>query len=278
MLKKLFTCLLALIAMFCLNACEDKKTSSQSESSLRVGSEFAYVPYNWEEDKASEKTVPIENHQGFYGDGYDIQIAKLIGQNLDKKVIFLKIPFEGLMQALNNGQIDIIVSGMLDSPEHKQAAAFSKTYAVVPTEYTVLVNADSKYAKATKLEELKDASILGQRGTRLDTVIDQIPSVNHISPVDTIPAMLDRLLKGTVDGIVINKETVGVYTEEHKNLKGLNFAKGDGFKLDFSGICVGVRKDDKKMLDGVNKALAKIPESQRKEIFESATKRAEKFN
>lgn len=74
------------------------------------------------------------------------------------------------------------------------------------------MNKDSAYAGATSLEELSGASILGQRGTRLDTVIDQIPGVNHISPVDTIPAMLDRLLKGTVDGIVINRETVEVYT------------------------------------------------------------------
>ena len=54
--------------------------------------------------------------------------------------------------------------------------------------------------------------------------------------------MLDRLLKGTVDGIVINRETVQVYTSQYEELIGLTFDEGEGFELDFSGICVGVRK------------------------------------
>ena len=240
---------------------------------MRIGCEFAYVPYNWEEDSATEYSAPIENHEGFYGDGYDVQIAKLVAEAMGKEPVFVKVSFDGLMQALNNGQIDIVVSGMLDSPEHRQAADFSDTYAVTKTEYTVLVNKDSSYAGATSLEELRGASLLGQRGTRLDTVIDQIPGVKHISPVDTIPAMLDRLLKGTVDGIVINRETVDVYTSQYEELTGLTFEEGKGFELDFSGICVGVRKGDTELLEEVNAALDEISEADRTALFDAAVER-----
>lgn len=287
-MKKGFMLLAALFAaMAVLGAgCGQKQQAEQIETAesadtdadtIRIGAEFAYVPYNWEEDAESEYNVPIENHEGFFGDGYDMQIAKKIAENMGKKPVFVKISWDGLMQALDAGQIDMIVSGMLDSPEHKQAADFSETYAVSGTEYTVLVNKKSPYAGARSIQELKGASLLGQKGTRLDTVIDQIEGVNHVSPVDTIPAMLDRLVKGTVDGIVINRETVDVYTAQYPELMGLSFDEGKGFALDFSGICVGIKKGNAELLGQVNGALDKISTEDRRKMFDEAQERAAKY-
>lgn len=89
-----------------------------------LAASLPYVPYNWEEDSATEYNMPIENHDGFYGDGYDVQIAKRVAEAMGKEPVFVKVSFDGLMQALNNGQIDMVISGMLDSPEHRQAADF----------------------------------------------------------------------------------------------------------------------------------------------------------
>ena len=271
---KKFVCVLMASALLLFTGCSSKPDSSTGDAdTVRIGCKFAYVPYNWEEDSATEYNAPIENHDGFYGDGYDVQIAKRVAEAMGKEPVFVKVSFDGLMQALDHGQIDMVISGMLDSPEHRQAADFSNTYAVAKTEYTVLVNQDSSYAGATALEELSGASILGQRGTRLDTVINQIRGVSHISPVDTIPAMLDRLLKGTVDGIVINRETVEVYTSQYEELTGLTFEEGEGFELDFSGICVGVRKGDTELLEAVNAALDEISEADRTALFDAAMER-----
>ncbi|MBD5104095.1 MAG: hypothetical protein HDT47_04430 [Ruminococcaceae bacterium] len=62
----------------------------------------------------------------------------------------------------------MVIAGMVDSEEHKQAAAFSDIYAVQPTEYSVLVHKDSKYASAKCLADFSEASLLGQKGTKLD--------------------------------------------------------------------------------------------------------------
>ena len=34
--------------------------------------EAAYAPYNWQVSEASEFTIPIDNVQGAYADGYDV--------------------------------------------------------------------------------------------------------------------------------------------------------------------------------------------------------------
>lgn len=276
--KGFITILLSLcLLLTALTGCGGAQSDSPSEGSgterrvLRVGMECAYAPNNWEEDRATDTNLPISNNEGFYAEGYDVQIAKLIGEALDADVEIVKYPWEGLLEALNQGQADMIVSGMVDSEEHKQAAAFSDTYAIAPTEYSMMVQKDSSYADAKVLADFSGASILGQKGTKLDTVIDQIPGVNHISPVDSIPNMLDRLNNNTVDGIVINLDSAQAYLKTYPNLVVIDFPDDDGFVLDFSGICVGVRKADTELLSEVNKALSNIPAETRQRLMDEAT-------
>lgn len=240
---------------------------------LRVGMECAYAPNNWEEDAPSETNLPISNHEGFYAEGYDVQIAKRIGEALDAQIEIVKLPWDGLLEGLNQGQVDMIISGMVDSEEHKQAAAFSDTYAIQPTEYSIMVKRDSAFAGASSLADFSGASILGQRGTKLDTVIDQIPGVSHIPPVDTIPNMIDRLNAGTVDGIVINLDSAQAYQKTYPDLAIVDFSEGDGFVLDFSGICVGVRRDDAPLLEEVNSALAGISTETRQTLMAEVTEK-----
>ena len=61
----------------------DAQASEQGGgSTLRVGMEAAYAPYNWQATQESEYTIPIENVSGAYADGYDVQIAKRVAEAL----------------------------------------------------------------------------------------------------------------------------------------------------------------------------------------------------
>lgn len=272
-----FLLLLALIGS--LSACvsrgpETSGTGTSNRTVLRIGMECAYAPNNWQEDKATDTNLPISNNEGFYAEGYDVQIAKLVCEELDTDIEIVKLSWDGLLEALNNGQIDMVIAGMVDSEEHKQAAAFSDIYAVHPTEYSVLVHKDSPYASAKSLADFSGASLLGQKGTKLDTVIDQIPGINHVSPVDSIPNMLDRLNAGTVDGIVINLDSAQAYIKTYPDLAVVDFPDSEGFQLDFNGICIGIRKDDTELLTKVNEALAGISTQTRQELMDAATEQA----
>ena len=240
------------------SAAKTNAATTQSAPVVRVGMECAFAPNNWEESSVSETNLHVENHNGFYAEGYDVQIAKLVAKNMGAAVQIVKLPWNGLLPALDAGQIDLIVSGMLDSKEHLQAADFSSSYAIAKTEYAVMVQKNSRYVHAQQLSDLSGASLLGQKGTKLDSVIDQVPGVNHVSPVDSIPNMLARLNRNTVDGIIINLDSANAYLKANPDLAVIDFAEGKGFVLDFSGICVGVRKGDAAMLAKVNKALASI--------------------
>ena len=238
-----------------------------------IGMECDYAPNNWEETRPSSSNLPLMNKEGFYAEGYDLQIAKLIAQDLGMELKVKKIEWNDLLIALNKGEIDAVFSGMLDTDDRKKLASFSNPYEVKKTEYTVIVNKATKYVNAKKLEELYGAKMLGQKGTRLDSAIDQIPGVHHLPPVDTVREMLDKLVGGEIDAIVINVDTGQSYERTYNNLKLLRFPEGDGFIFDFSGICAAVRRQDKDLLAKINKALDGISIMDRKRVMDKTISR-----
>ena len=86
------------------------KASFGDNGTMRVGMEVAYPPFNWQVSEATDNTIPVEGQSGAYADGYDIYFAKLIADKLDLEPVAVKMEFSGLVEALKNGQIDLIVN------------------------------------------------------------------------------------------------------------------------------------------------------------------------
>ena len=172
--------LLAAIMLFALTACgsqaaddsssdqqqEQQDTTTNESNEFRVGMECAYAPNNWQESEATDSNVPVENVAGTYAEGYDVQIAKAIAEGLGKELVIVKLSWDGLIDALNQGQIDAIIAGMMDTAERRESINFSEPYR--ETTYGLMVLADSPYLNATSIQDFSGAAVLGQQGTALD--------------------------------------------------------------------------------------------------------------
>lgn len=282
-MRRMLTLLLTLAMVLSLAACGGKEEPAQTEQpsgeeqteapettggQLRVGMECAYAPNNWQETEATDTNVPIENVPGAYAEGYDVQIARYVADALGKELVIVKMSWDGLIESLNQGQIDAIIAGMMDTPERKQAINFSAPYH--ETVYGMMVNQDSPYAGATSIQDFSGASVLGQKDTALDTVIDQIEGVNHLTPADSVPDQISRLQQGTCDALVINVENSEGYLAANPNFKVITFDEGNGFELESKGACVGLRKSDTDLLDQMNAALNELDQPTRDEMWATA--------
>ena len=170
------------------DAKSDAASSFGEGGKLRVGMEVAYPPYNWQTSEATDDTIPVEGLDGAYADGIDIFVAKKVAAAFGLEAVAVKLAWSGLIEALNAGQIDCIIAGMTPTDERKQSIDFSDPYFI--GHYGLLVKKDSPYASATSFADFAGASVLGQKDTLLDTVIDEIEGVNHMTPVDSVPAQL----------------------------------------------------------------------------------------
>ena len=235
---------------------------------FRVGMECAYAPNNWQESEATDSNWPIENVAGAYAEGYNVQFAKVIAEGLGKELVIVKMSWDGLISALNQGQIDAIIAGMMDTAERRESINFSDPYH--ETIYGMMVMNDSQYANAASIQDFAGAAVLGQQGTALDTVIDQIPDVNHLTPVGSVPDMISRPQQGTCDALVINVENSSGYLAANPDFKVITFEEGNGFELPSKGACVGIRKSDDALLEQINEVLATVDQATRDEMWDTA--------
>lgn len=248
----------------------DASDAVLSKKKIRIGMEAAYAPYNWQVSEASEFTIPIDNVAGAYADGYDVQIAKIVCKAIGGEAVAVKQSFSGLIDALNSGQIDLIIAGMTATDERRQSVDFSDAY--FTGYFGLFVKEGSKYQNATKLSDFSGAAVLGQKDTMLDTVIDEIPGVNHKNPVDSIPAVFSNLNNGTCDAVTYNTENEAGYMAQNPGLVPIRFAPGEGFKEEVT-CNVGMKKGSKKLLKIVDDALSSVSEEERQKIWDACLER-----
>lgn len=252
------------------NASASQEDTSNEKTVLRIGMECDYAPNNWQEDTATDTNLPISNLSGFYAEGYDIQMSKLLAEKMDVDIEIVKLAWTGLIQALKEGQIDMIIAGMADTSERKESIAFSNTYSVRKTEYVLVVKKDSKYVNATSIQDFSGATVIGQINTFYDTAIDQINGVVHAPAAQDVPNMTSQLQEGLVDAIVLDEDTAESKYKGDDDYKILTFDEGKGFTIDMTGACVGIRLEDTTLLKNVNDALAQIDTSTREKLMEEA--------
>ena len=237
---------------------------------LRVGMEAAYAPYNWQATAEADTTIPIENVAGAYADGYDVQIAKTVAEGLGLKPVAVKLEWDGLIEALGQGQIDVIIAGMTATDERKESIDFTDPYYVGT--YGLMVRKGSEYEKATSIQDFGGAAVLGQKDTLLDTVIDEIKDVNHLSPVPTVPDQISQLLAGSCDAITFDTGNIESMTAAHPELVGIIFEEGKGFSEEVP-VNIGISKGNDAVVTKMNEILAGIDEAKRQEIWKAAVAR-----
>lgn len=272
-MKKYIVLLMIVACTFLFAYLGDSKKETHTVFTLRIGVECDYEPNNWEERSPTNSNVPIANHEGYYAEGYDIQIAKLVAEKIGANLEVKKIAWNNLISSLQTGEIDAIFSGMLDTKERKRTISFTETYEVSKTEYAVIVNTSTPYVMAEKLTDFKGAKFTAQRSTNLYAAISQLPGAIALPAVDTVADMLIAVTTGKADASVLNLDTARSYEVTYKNIKVIRFPENHGFNIGFNGICAGLRKNDSALIYRINEALNTITKSERKRIMEQTISR-----
>lgn len=267
---KRIVCLIALLSLV-LTACS---APVDEANQLIVGMECAYAPFNWTQVEESETSFLINNEEGTgYCDGYDVQIAKSIADELGKDLLVKKIAWEGLIDGLNNGEIDMIVAGMTDTVERREAVSFSTPY--YQSDLVLIVRNDSAYASATSLVDFTGSTVVAQKGTFHDTVVDQIPTVKHMTPLGSFALLTNSVVNKEADAMVSEYPVALSIVGTNPDLKIITFTAENGFQTSFEDttVSVAVRKNDTELLSTINTVLANLSEEARSEWMKDAIER-----
>ncbi len=269
-MKKLGKLILAAMMSISLIGCSSNDSSSEKEQFI-VGMECGYAPFNWQTSTESDTTVSLGN--AGYADGYDVQIAKMIADELGMELVIKKISWDGLPLALESGEINAIIAGMTANDEREEGIDFTTPY-YDSEGMIMIVRKDSEEAKFTDIQQFSGKNVVGQKGTNYDDVIDQIEGVNHITPKVTYPEMIVALQQGDVDGITAEMAVAEGVLAANSDLTVVQFDDGKGFDCDTTvsiGLKEGTRDTD--FFNKVQAALDKIDTDTRKQMMSDAVSR-----
>ena len=270
-MKRLLT--ISALALLALAGCtSSNNTNGEEATTITVGLECDYAPFNWSQIEESDTAYAIESNIT-YCDGYDIAIADAIADGLGLELIVKQISWEGLEPALNSNEIDMIVAGMTDTEERRQVVSFSDPY--YASDMVLIVRSDSDYVSATSLTDFAGAKVVAQRGTFHDDLIDQIDGVIHQTPLASFPLLANSVVSLEADAMVSERPVAISIVASNPQLTIVNFADNQGFETNFEDttVSVAVRKSDTELLDSINEILATISQETRTQWMEAALAR-----
>lgn len=232
---------LVVAVMLATAACGQQKPSSTSTQLpvLKVGSEVAYAPFEAVDPKTGNFV------------GFDIDLIKAIGKAAGMDVQIQNIAWDGLIPALQQGQVDLVISAMTITDQRAQRVLFSDPY--FTTGQVIGVKAGSNVKTP---DDLKGKKVGVQANTTGDYAASAIPGVNVVR-YETTPDAFNALKNGEVDAVVVDEMTLAAYLQENPNSGIVKAAPP--FTVEYYGMAM--RKNDTALAQKINQALAQVKAS-----------------
>lgn len=178
--------------------------------------------------------------------GFDMELMNALAKEMKMDVKIENMAFDGLLPALQMKKVDVVIAGMTETPERKKAVSFTKPYFKAKQ---VIITKKGKDIKDFKeLSGKKVGVMLGFTG---DAVVSDIKGAK-VQRFDATYSAVMALEKGKVDAVVADSEPAKKYIASYKDL-AIASAKAED-----EDYAIAVRKNDKALLDNLNKALVKV--------------------
>lgn len=209
----------------------------QAGGVLRVGLDPTYPPF--------ESTEGGELH------GFDVDLARALATDLGLTAEFVHLGFDGLYDALDTGQVDVLLSALVIQPERTRDFAYSEPY--FNAGQLLLLPAGSAVRSVADLPGRVVAVELGAEGHVLATeYARRLPNLT-IAPYNTPDEALAAVAAGAADAAIT--DAISAYLYLAANGTGLHPA---GEPLTTEPFALVVRIEDEQLLDQLNQSLARL--------------------
>jgi polar amino acid transport system substrate-binding protein len=223
----------------------DAMADAKKRGTLMIGTEAAYVPYEFFKDGQIV--------------GYDPDIMGIIGPKLGVKVQFIDTAWSGIIPALYAGKFDCIVSAMTITAPRAEKVLFSMPYADASN--VILLRADESSIKTA--DDLSGKIIGVQLGSAAAGIIKTFeaklkaagkPGYADVKQYEHYPEAYQDLINKRVDAVVNSRSTMMVVMHDAPG----KFKMIGGVSDITAYFGMAFRKEDTALRDFVNVQLAEM--------------------
>lgn len=214
-----------------------KPAASAAKKVIRAGMDAAYPPFGFQDMDKKEYM------------GFDVDIIKAIGKEEGFDVEVRNVNFDGLIPALQSGDLDVAINDITITEDRKRSVDFSKRYYIAGL--GVVVKSDNNSIQ--KKEDLSGKTLGVTIGSTGEEAARKIEGANVRVYSTLSDAFLD-LKQGAVDCVVNDIPTNEYYvaTTSDKSVKTAPVA------LTEEDLGIAVKKGNKELLTKIDDGLAKM--------------------
>ena len=215
---------------------------------LTIGTEGTYKPFTYHDDK-DELT------------GYDVEVAKAIGEKMGVKVEFSEITWEGLLASMDNGTVDLVLNQVGVTDERKEKYDFSTPYLysyialITKDDNNDITTWDSAKGKKTSLNVSSNYAKIAEK-YEMD-----------ITASETFSKDIELLLAGRTDCVINNTIAFADYLNEKPDTP----IKIVDVDENADTVAIPIVKGNDDLVEAVDKAIKELQDDG------TLTKLSEKF-
>ena len=208
---------------------------------LVVGTEAQYAPYEFKDLDASFV-------------GCDMWLAQQIADSLGVKLEIVDMSFDGIIPAVQSGQVDLGIAAFTNTPERAKEIDFSNLYET--SAQLLIVKAGNADVYSTK-ESLAGQKVGAQKGTIQSQLIQSALPDSELFELEKYPALALEVQNGNIAGLVVD-QAVGesLVATSNGGLEVSNFA----FTAEEAsfGKSVVIAKGNEDLVAAVNQVIDKV--------------------
>lgn len=220
----------------------DQNQGKQKDVVYRVGTEPSFAPFEY----VDEKTGDIV--------GFDIDLIKAIAEDQGFKVEIVNIGFDGLIPAVQTGNLDIVASGMSITEERLKEVDFSEPYIDAGLAIAVPEN-DTTIKGEADLKGKTVAVQIGTTGAEAAQELKDAGIIKNIKTFNTVDVVIMELVNGGVDAVINDKPVTEAFIAKQP---GKIKIVGDTLVSDSYGFAV---KKGSELLAKINAGLKNVKEN-----------------
>lgn len=222
---------------------QESTQPSGEKKTLIMATSADYQPYEYH-DLSSGKDEIV---------GFDIDIARYIGQELGYEIQVNDMNFDGLVPALQSERADFVMAGMTPNPDRLKNADFSEIYHEAKN--TIVSKKDSNI---TKPEQLAGKKVAVQLGSIQETAAkDLVATVEglQITSLNRIGEIVEEVKTGRVDAAIIEDHVAKGFVANNEVLQFTTIETGES-----NGTAIAFPKGSP-LVDEFNQVLKKMKEN-----------------
>ncbi len=188
--------------------------------------------------------------------GYDIDIAKEIANDMGVELKIQDMSFDGLLTALNAGHVDMVIAGMVATPERLEAVDFSISYGKssdINGEQKLVIRVEDKDLYKD-IESLTDKKLGVQKSGLQEEIAKKQLSNAKIIYLTKIPNMVMDLQMKKVDAIILAGDVAKNYANKNPDL----YVTDIPLTQETEGTGVAFKKGSTKLLEQTNITLERL--------------------